>query len=111
MTITYVTNINQVTCYPTEPQPNCVFQVSWVVSGTDGTYNAASYGSTDVPYVAADPYIPYDQLTQDIVVNWVNDYSADAITTAQASVDAAIALNYNTNDPIAPPLPWNTPAA
>ena len=111
MAITYVTNINAVSCYPVQPHPDCVFNVSWVVSGTDGTYNAAAYGATDIPYVASDVYVPYADLTQDMVVSWVNKYGAEAVAQAQKTVADAIALNYKPNEPVSPPLPWNVPVA
>lgn len=110
MTISYVTNINAVSCYPMQPHPNCVFSVVWVVSGTDGTYNAASYGSTDIPYVASDVYIPYADLTQETVVGWVNEHGAEDVAKAKVAVADAIALNYNPNEPVSPPFPWNVPA-
>jgi len=111
MAITYVTNINAVSCYPVQPHPDCVFNVAWVVSGTDGTYNAAGYGTTDIPYVASDVYVPYADLTQDMVVSWVNQYGAEAVAQAQKTVADAIALNYKPNEPVSPPLPWNVPVA
>ena len=109
MTISYVTNVNAVSCYPVQPHPNCVFNVAWVVSGTDGTYNAAAYGATDIPYVASDVYIPYANLTQETVVGWVNEYGAEDVAKAQVEVADNIALNYNANEPVSPPLPWNVP--
>jgi len=111
MAITYVTNVNAVSCYPVQPHPDCVFSVAWVVSGTDGTYNASAYGSTDIPYVASDVYIPYADLTQATVVSWVNQYGAAEVAKAQAKVADAIAVEQAPNTPTSPPLPWNVEPA
>lgn len=111
MTITYVTNVNAVSCYPLQPYPDYVFNVAWVVSGTDGTYNAAAYGSTEIPSVTSDTYIPYTDLTEEVVVSWVNQYGAEEIAQAKVEVADAIAVNYAPNAPVSPPLPWNVPVA
>jgi hypothetical protein len=107
MANTYVININSLSCYPTQPQPDCVFQIAWVMSGTDGNgHNAAAYGTTEVTYDPNEPYIPYPDLTQDHVVGWVNEYTpADQITAAQASIDEQIAAQQNPTT-VQPPLPW-----
>jgi len=108
---TYQTAFNSLQSYPTyEGQPNCVFQINWVISGTDGTYWSAAYGTTDVPYNPADPYIPYDQLTFDHVMEWFNEYTtADTIAEAQASIDASLTAQA-TPSTQSLPLPWNVPA-
>ena len=109
MAITYQWAVNQMTAYPEhEGEKDVVFQVSWVCSATDGTYNAASYGTVDVNYVAGSPYTPYDQLTLGEVNNWVADaLGPKGIAKAETECDAQIAAQRAPNQPVTPPLPWN----
>lgn len=104
--------VNQMTAYPEhEGEKDVVFQVSWVLSATDGTYNSAAYGTVDVTYVAGSPYTPYDQLTLDQVNGWVADaLGPEGIAKAEADCDAQIAAQKAPDQPITPPLPWNVPA-
>jgi hypothetical protein len=104
-------SVNSMTAYPeAEGEQNVVFQIAYVVSATDGTYNAAAYGSVDTTYVAGTPFTPYDQLTLDQVNGWVADaLGPDGIAKAQADCDAAIAAQQDTSKPVTPPLPWNIP--
>jgi hypothetical protein len=100
------------TAYPeAEGQTDVVFQIAWVLSATDGTYNSAAYGSVDTTYVAGSPFTPYDQLTIEQVNGWVADaLGPEGIAKAQADCDAAIAAQQDTNLPVTPPLPWNISA-
>ena len=109
MANTYQTAFNSLTSYPTyEGRTDCVFQIAWVISGTDGQgHNAAAYGTTEVPYNAADPYIPYSNLTFDNVMEWFTEYtSPEAIAQAQTSIDEQISQQINPQT-VTLPLPWN----
>ena len=112
MTNTYQWAVNQMTAYPEfAGETNVVFQISWVCSATDGTYNAAAYGTVDVNYVAGTPYTPYDQITLEQANSWVaNALGEESIAKAYADCDAAIATQQVTDQPVTPALPWNIPA-
>ena len=112
MTNSYQWSVNSMTAYPeAEGEQNVVFQIAWVCSATDGTYNSAAYGSVDTTYVAGSPFIPYNELTLPIVNGWVADaLGPDGIAKAQADCDAAIAAQQDTSKPVTPPLPWNISA-
>jgi len=111
MSNTYAWSVNSMTAYPeAEGEQNVVFQIAYVVSATDGTYNSAAYGSVDTTYVAGTPFTPYDQLTLDQVNGWVaTALGPDGIAKAQADCDAAIAAQQAPDLPVTPPLPWNIP--
>jgi len=111
MTISYQWAVNSMTAYPQYAgETDVVFSISWVLSATDGTYNAASYGSVDTTYVAGSPFTPYDQLTIDQVNGWVaTALGPEGIAKAQADCDAAIAAQKDVSKPVTPPLPWNIP--
>ena len=112
MTNSYQWSVNSMTAYPeAEGEQNVVFQIAWVLSATDGTYNSASYGSVDTTYVAGSPFTPYNELTLSQVNGWVADaLGPDGIAKAQADCDAAIAAQKDVSKPVTPPLPWNIPA-
>ena len=111
MSNTYAWAVNSMTAYPeAEGQTDVVFQIAYVLSATDGTYNSAAYGSVDTTYVAGTPFTPYDQLTLDQVNGWVaTALGPDGIAKAQADCNAAIAAQQDTSKPVTPPLPWNIP--
>jgi hypothetical protein len=111
MTISYQWAVNSMTAYPqAEGQTDVVFQIAYVLSATDGTYNSAAYGSVDTTYVAGSPFTPYDQLSLDQVNGWVaTALGPEGIAKAQADCDAAIAAQQDTSKPVTPPLPWNIP--
>ena len=116
MTNTYVWTINELECYPTNPQPNCVFNIHWSITATSSTinpqtnkpYTAYSYGSQAIQYDDSEQYIPYENLTQDIVVGWIKesiDKTEMPVSSLESSLDAII--NNQINPPIIKPaLPW-----
>jgi len=110
--ITYAWAVNSMTAYPQYAgETDVVFSISWVLSATDGTYNAAAYGSVDTTYVAGSPFTQYSDLTIDQVNGWVaTALGPDGIAKAQADCDAAIAAQQAPDLPVTPPLPWNIPA-
>jgi hypothetical protein len=78
-----------------------VFTVHYTVSATDGTYNSQVYGT--VGYTQTDEnYIPYADLTEDIVNGWVKASLGEA--TVQTNLQAQIDLQKN--PPTATGLPW-----
>ena len=108
----YAWAVNSMTAYPQYAgETDVVFSISWVLSATDGTYNAAAYGSVDTTYVAGAPFTPYNELTLSQVNGWVaTALGPEGIAKAQADCDAAIAAQQDTSKPVTPPLPWNISA-
>ena len=103
--ITWV--IEQMNCYPTyESQTDVVFNVHWRVNATDGTYNATSYGTVGVTYVAGSPYTPYADLTQAQVIGWVQTaLGAEQVATIEAGLATDIS-NQVRPPVVSPALPW-----
>jgi hypothetical protein len=50
-----------------------VEMVHYNVSATDGDHQASIYGSINYAQTPGEVYVPYVDLTQDIVVNWVQE--------------------------------------
>ena len=79
-----------------------VVTVHYNVSATDGTYNASIYGTVGYQQQPGETFIPYDDLTQDIVVGWVQN--ALGKDTVEASLQSQI--NAQINPVQESGLPW-----
>ena len=104
MTTTYTWTVTAMDSYPTEPQPDCVFNVHWTCSGTDGTYTSSVYSTCQIPYESTEPYIPYQNLTQEQVLGWIWEHGVDQTATEEAVAQQIANL---VNPPVVTlPNPW-----
>ena len=102
---TFTTTVNAMYTLDT-PDPGFVVNVVWTVTGVDGQYTASIDGNNQFT-TQEGTFIPYDQLTPQIVIGWI---PAQDISNAQACVQGQI--DSMINPPVSPmntPLPW--PAA
>jgi hypothetical protein len=86
------------------PDPGYVVNALWQVTGVDGSNTASIGGNTQFDSQQATPFIPYDQLTEAVVIGWI---PKSAITSAQACVQGQI--DSMITPPVSPantPLPW-----
>jgi hypothetical protein len=69
-----------------------VVTVHYIVSATDGTYNASTYGTVGYTQQPGETYIPYADLTEAVVVGWVQNSLGQATVEAslQGQIDAQI---------------------
>ena len=67
-----------------------VVTVHYNVSATDDTYQASTYGTTNYTQTPGETYIPYDDLTQAVVVGWVQEaLGKDVVESSlQSQLDA-----------------------
>jgi hypothetical protein len=65
-----------------------VVTVHYNVGATDGTYQASTYGTTSYTQTPGETYIPYEDLTQAVVVGWVQE--ALGKDTVEASLQGQI---------------------
>lgn len=89
------------------PDPGFVVNALWTVSGIDGQYTASINGNSQFTVQEGPAFIPYDQLTPEIVIGWI---PPEQIASAQANVQGQI--NSLINPPVSPqntPLPWAAP--
>lgn len=87
-----------------QPDPNYVVNALWEVTGVDGEYTASIGGNTQFDSNQSSTFIPYDQLTEAIVIGWIPE---SQIASAQACVQGQ--LDSMANPPVSPqsqPLPW-----
>jgi hypothetical protein len=111
MAITYQWQVtSRYTLPQVEGYDDVVVLAEWALSGTDGTYSE-TLGSNTTKFTLSpnDPdFTPYDELTEEQVVDWIKDILGE---NGVASYKATIAGNIDSqaNPPITPsnqPLPW-----
>lgn len=114
MANTYTWTATNLIGYPQyEGHTDAITTVFYTVVADDGAGHTASYqGIQQTPIDPAAPYIPYSDLTNDIVIGWVqNNLGENGVASIIANVDAQIEAQIN--PPLTPqsfPLPW-APAA
>jgi len=87
---TYDWNCKTVDVHPQEEgETNVVYNVHWIVTGVDGDYSATNIGTQIVPLSEGDTFIPFEDLTNEIVVGWTKEAMGEeqvkAIETSIAS--------------------------
>ena len=70
-----------------------VVTVHYIVNAVDGDYTASTYGTVGYTQQPGETYIPYDQLTEAVVVGWVQNSLGQA--TVEASLQGQIDLLKN----------------
>jgi len=106
--ITYNWNFNPLESYPTASgETDVVFLVHWQLYANTGSYNASAIGTQTVgPLESGSTFIPFNELTKDIVYGWVTS------SMASGSVDSMYAsLEQQIENQINPPIliqqaPW-----
>lgn len=101
-TITWT--ITALDCIPQDGQyTDVVITAHWICAGQDGDYLASIYNTCSFTQPAG-AFTPYDQLTQDQVLDWCWASGVDKAAT-EAAVQQLI--NNQINPPvITPALPW-----
>ena len=103
---TYITTINSMYTL-NSPEQGFVVNVLFTVSGTDGTNTASIDGNINfTPEQNQPDYVPYDQLTQAEVLQWINTATDNQINY-YANIDGQIQSMIT--PPVSPesqPLPW-----
>ena len=80
-----------------------VVTVHYIVNATDDTYSASTYGTVGYTQEPGETYIPYADLTEVIVVGWVQ--TSLGKDTVEASLQSQIDLQKN---PVqAAGVPWS----
>jgi len=110
MAIEYAWQIMQLDCYPQQDDhTDVVFTVHWRRVATDGMHTADIYGAQSVTLAPDAPFTPYEDLTFDQVVGWLEDAMGEEVLAAQvAALDKQIENQINP-PVVSPPLPWSNP--
>ena len=104
-TITWV--VTKMLCYPTiDNQADVVFQVYFDVRGVQGETDACVPSFANLAYKPSQSFIPFDQLTNDMVIEWVKaEIGNSAVRDIESMLEQR--LQERINPPVVTPeLPW-----
>ena len=113
MPITYTWTATSLIGYPViDGETDVVTRASYTVLADDGEGHTADYSNfAYTPIDPSVPFIPYADLTNDIIIGWVQyNIGPDLIAAIQGSL--AIQVERQVNPPPQPevlPLPWVPP--
>ena len=113
MPITYTWTATSLIGYPIlDGETDVVTRASYTVLADDGEGHTAEYSNfAYTPIDPSVPFIPYADLTNDIIIGWVQyNIGPDLIAAIEGSL--AIQVERQVNPPPQPevlPLPWVTP--
>jgi len=80
-----------------------VYTAHYTVNATDDTYSAGAYGS--LGFERPDNLIPYSELTEEIVVNWVKEhFGPEKVAEIEAALQTQI--DEQRNPTKAAGVPW-----
>lgn len=107
MATTYTFTPTALTAYANKDgQQDVVYFIGFNFSATDGTYGYLTKGSCSTTYVPGDPFTPYQDLTEEQVVGWIEEsLGPQVVAEMKAQADASIA-SQKAPVVITPPLPW-----
>ena len=86
---------------------DCVVIACYTVSGTDGEFSSSLSDTTKFS-VTGGSFIPYGELTEEVVLGWIKDkLGENGVLSITASLDGQIAAQKNPPAvPVISPLPW-----
>ena len=98
--MTYDWNCKTVDVHPQEEgETDVVYNVHWIVTGTSdqldpqgNAYSSTSIGTQVVPLDPETPFIPFDELTNEVVVGWTKDaMGEEQVQSIEDSIASQIA--------------------
>ena len=93
-----------------ETDDGFVFTAHYTVNANDGTYSAGAYGS--IGFQRPDNLIPYNQLQEDTVIDWVKEALGGDEKVAEIEAALQAQIDEQRHPSKAAGVPWNTaPAA
>lgn len=82
-----------------------VTTVHWSTAKTSGEHTASQYG-TESFEATEGSFVPFDQLTQEMVTGWLTErWGAEGLAAKEAALDAQLAAL--ANPPVVSGLPWS----
>jgi hypothetical protein len=102
--ITYDWNCKTVDVHPQEEgETDVVYNVHWIVTGTSdqldpqgNAYSSTNIGTQVVPLNPETPFVPFDELTNEIVVEWTKDaMGEEQVQSIEDSIASQIAEKEN----------------
>jgi len=69
---------------------NVVNNAYWHIEATDGVNNVKVYGNQPLTYAAGADFVPYENLTQEQVLEWVKTSMGDKVAAMEAVADVRL---------------------
>jgi hypothetical protein len=104
----YTWSVNQIDCKPQESEfADVVVSVHWQLTATEDTYTSSVVGAVDlVAYNGKDLFIAYKDLTEEIVLAWVQDKLGENEIGNLKTYLADLIKNQKTPQIVTYNLPW-----
>jgi len=106
---TYTWNVTALYTETIAGEQNYVVIANYEVTGVDGQYTSSIQDSARFSTDKVTPFIPYEDLTNDIVVGWIQEtLGVNGVANYEASIQGQI--DSQINPPVTPevtPLPWS----
>ena len=110
MANTYTWTVTNLIGYPVlDGHTDVVTTAFYIVVADDGAGHTASYqGIQQIPLPDERPWVPFADLTNDIVVGWIQEeLGPDGVASIEANLNAQIEAQINPPPtPQSLPLPW-----
>jgi hypothetical protein len=87
MSTTYTFKIDNVEVMETQ---SIVKNVTWTLTASDSKNNASVYTTTQIEFNSSSSFTPYDQLTEDQIIQWVKDTLGECIDLYKNVADAKL---------------------
>jgi hypothetical protein len=82
--MTYDWEFGELDCYKShEGQTDVVFNIAWRLNARESGYSASDWGHLKVTYTDGQPFVPFPDLTEELVRGWCeNGLDVDTIKAA-----------------------------
>jgi hypothetical protein len=107
MANTYTWKIKQLDCKPSlNGQSNVIYTAHWELTASNETHQATIVGIHSIPYNDNGNYIPYEQVTESQVIEWIKDLMGDTIVALMESNASKQLETSEESASITHSLPW-----
>ncbi len=104
---TFTITIDEIKTTTINDIPDAVKQIGWTLTGTIGNQSMSLPVTTVVPDPIIDNFVPYADLTQDIVISWV-ELNEPRISDIKDTITTSLSNLIIEASMIKAPLPWVT---
>lgn len=112
MATIYTWTIDSMFCIPQEDgKTNIVTDVIWTLTGNDGEFTANESGGVGLTYDPTKNYTPYNELTQDQVIQWAQSIMGEELIGYYKGLIEKKLYDLKYPPLVNPPLPWNPTTA
>jgi len=107
MANTYTWDIVRMQTYPMrDGKANIVAVIYWILSGTDGVFEVERRGAAGIEYVPSSEFTPYESLTKDEMIAWVqSSLGEEGVQEAMSGIDSD--LKQFASQPVFTNVPWS----